>query len=133
MIEGEMRIDARGEVSFVNGFNFKGVKRFYVVSSGPLDSPRGWHGHEREGKYVFVVHGVAAIGYVPLKGNEPKWEIMRAIEPKIFYIPPGYANTSIPLSDVTKVIYFSTSTLAESKKDDIRFPLDTWDIKRYVK
>jgi dTDP-4-dehydrorhamnose 3,5-epimerase len=34
LIQGAVVVDDRGSVSFVNDFDFAGVKRFYVVATG---------------------------------------------------------------------------------------------------
>jgi dTDP-4-dehydrorhamnose 3,5-epimerase len=44
------------------------------------------------------------------------------------YIPPGYANGAMTLTEDTRIMYFSTATLEESKTDDYRFSYDYWSI-----
>lgn len=44
LIQGGHHVDERGRVSFVNGFDFQGVDRFYWVEAGQADVPRGWVG-----------------------------------------------------------------------------------------
>ena len=71
-IKGGVAVDDRGSVRFVNDFDFKNVKRFYQVSNHKEGFIRAWHGHEREGKYVYVAKGSALIGAVKLDGtNNP--------------------------------------------------------------
>jgi hypothetical protein len=41
LIQGGRHVDARGSVSFVNGFDFKGVDRFYWIQAGQPKVPRG--------------------------------------------------------------------------------------------
>jgi len=43
-------------------------------------------------------------------------------------VPPGYANGFKTLEDNTIIMFYSTSTLEESKGDDYRFDWDKWDI-----
>ena len=38
----------RGEVGFVNDFDFEGVKRFYTLKNHPAGYVRAWHAHRRE-------------------------------------------------------------------------------------
>ena len=47
LIEGGLAVDDRGEVRFVNGFGFEGVKRFYAVSNHQPGFVRAWHAHRR--------------------------------------------------------------------------------------
>ena len=52
--QGGLFSDDRGHLRFVNDFNFEGVKRFYQVENHSKNFIRAWHGHEKEGKYVYV-------------------------------------------------------------------------------
>lgn len=131
-IHGNISQDKRGEVKFFNDFTFQGVKRFYEVKH-VTDEPRAFHGHLKEAKYVFVESGEILFCVVKLtdKVNPSKKEnVIRfhlsVNEPKILYVPPGYANGFKSLGSDTKVIFFSTATLEESKNDDYRFPFDYW-------
>jgi dTDP-4-dehydrorhamnose 3,5-epimerase len=67
VIPGGIAVDDRGMLSFCNGFNFKDVKRFYMVENFAPGFVRAWHGHKEEGKYVTVVSGSAIIGLVDLR------------------------------------------------------------------
>ena len=66
IFEGKIIADDRGTVRFINDFNFVGVKRFYQVENHRRGFIRAWHGHRKEGKYVYVVNGAALIGVVNL-------------------------------------------------------------------
>ena len=57
VINGGIAVDDRGEITFVNEFNFESVKRFYMVSNHKAGFVRAWHAHKREGKYVTAVAG----------------------------------------------------------------------------
>lgn len=132
MIKGDIAVDDRGSVRFINDFNFKDVKRFYHVENHRQGFIRAWHGHLKEGKYVYVASGTAWVAVVPmvtdsngvnqLKIKEVKKFVLSAKKPQILYIPPGYANGFKNLEDNTNILFFSTSTLDESKGDDTRFP-----------
>ncbi|MBI3638568.1 dTDP-4-dehydrorhamnose 3,5-epimerase family protein, partial [Candidatus Wolfebacteria bacterium] len=133
LIEGGLGVDDRGAVSFVNGFNFSGVKRFYVVKNFSPETIRAFHGHKNESKYAFVVSGSAILAAVemddtekPDKNNKIYRFTLSAKKPSALFIPAGYANGFKPLEDGTKIIFFSTATLEESKGDDFRFPYDYW-------
>ncbi len=135
MIPGGIAVDDRGSVSFVNEFNFNGVKRFYMVANHKSGFVRAWHGHKREGKYVTVVKGAALLGAVkiddwtnPSQDAQPEKYVLAAGKPGILYIPPGYANGFMSLTKATQVIFYSTATVEESKGDDYRFNARHWDI-----
>src|SRR5437867_4194166 len=132
---GEVAIDDRGCVSFVNAFDFANVKRFYTVRNHRAGFVRAWHAHRRERKYITVVQGTALIGAVAIGGSsEPPNDaktyrfVMSAAKPSVLYIPAGYANGFMSLTPDTLLVFFSTSTLNESKSDDIRFDSRRWDI-----
>jgi len=141
IIKGNVAIDDRGSVKYVNDFDFKNVKRFYQIQNHRQGYIRAWHGHLKEGKYVYVIKGTALIGAVyfsmsysdELAQNvqsqtDPKKFVLSSDSPSILYIPPGYANGFKTLTDNCIIQFFSTSTLEESKNDDIRFPWDKWNI-----
>lgn len=134
-IEGGLLVDDRGEVVFVNGFHFEGVKRFYAVRNHQRGFIRAWHAHRREAKYVLVPEGAALIGIVKIDNFDhpdstikPERFVLSAHKPGILYIPSGYANGAMSLTADTTILYFSTSPLEESKGDDYRYDAKYWDI-----
>lgn len=134
MIQGRLAADDRGEVSFVNEFTFAGIKRFYVVSNHRTGFVRAWHGHKHEEKYITVVSGVAVVCAVkinnwehPSKQSEVHRFVMSAAKPGVLYVPKGYANGFMTLTRDAKLIFFSTASVEESMKDDIRFESRYWD------
>ena len=135
LLEGGLSVDDRGSVSFVNSFDFSGVKRFYAVSNHRAGFVRAWHAHRREAKYALVVQGAAIMGAVkiddweaPSKTAQPFRAVLCAEKPAVLYIPAGYANGFMSLTADTKILFFSTSTLEESRGDDMRYPARYWDI-----
>jgi len=130
VLNGGVFTDDRGRIRFVNDFDFKDVKRFYQVENHKQGYIRAWHGHVNEGKYVYVAKGSALVGAVPLndKGAAPQKFIVSEHNPKVLWIPPNHANGFKNLEEDTRIIFFSTSTLEESKGDDIRFSYDQWNI-----
>lgn len=137
IIEGGLSIDDRGQVAFVNDFDFSDVKRFYIVSNHRAGFVRAWHAHRKEGKYVLVTKGAALVGAVeidnfkkPSKKARVHRFVLSAKSPKLLYIPAGYANGFMSLTPDTQVIFYSTSTLKDSEGDDIRYPSRYWNIWR---
>lgn len=134
-IRGGLAVDDRGEVTFINEFDFKGVKRFYTVLNHRQGFIRAWHAHKREEKYVTVVEGAALVGAVeiddwhnPSKNNEVFRAVLSSKTPSVLHIPAGHANGFMSLTQGTRIIFFSTSTLEESNEDDIRYDARYWDI-----
>ena len=135
LLKGGLAVDDRGTVAFVNEFNFNNVKRFYLVENHKRDFIRAWHAHKKEGKYVTVVKGSAIVGAVridnwenPSKDMEVKRFVLSEKSPAVLFIPNGYANGFKSLTDDTKIMFFSTSSLEESLGDDFRFDADYWNI-----
>src|SRR6185369_16592253 len=92
IISGDISVDDRGSISFVNGFDFKGIKRFYMIQNHRQGFIRAWRGHKKEGKYLFVASGTALVGAVNMKTEEIHKFILSAKKPSVLWIPPGYAN-----------------------------------------
>ncbi len=136
IIKGGIAVDDRGTVSFVNEFDFKEVKRSYIVRNFSNDTIRAFHGHLKEAKYVYVISGSAVVNVVkmtspenPSKSEEVKKFILSEKNPSVLFIPGGYANGFKVLEKGTVIMFFSTATLEESKNDDYRFPYDYWGTK----
>mgnify|MGYP000450276528 FL=1 len=45
----------------------------------------------------------------------------------LIYVPPGYANGAMNITEDSEIMYFSNLSLEESAKDDIRFESNYWD------
>jgi len=128
VLNGGVAVDDRGSVRFVNDFNFEGVKRFYQVENHRRGFIRAWHGHKKEGKYVYVTSGSALIGIVNMETEEISKFVLSDKSPKILWNPPGNYHGFKSLEENTKIIFFSTSTLEESLGDDIREEHNKWNI-----
>lgn len=133
LFSGDVRSDERGSVRFINTFNFEGVKRFYHVRNATTKVIRAFHGHMKEAKYVYVVRGQIMLAFVkltdahtPSPSQKVHTVVLSEDTPSIQYIPPGYANGFKVLKEDSDVIFFSTSTLEESKQDDFRFDPTYW-------
>jgi dTDP-4-dehydrorhamnose 3,5-epimerase-like enzyme len=135
VLTGGLVVDDRGEVGFVNEFDFTGVKRFYTVRNHRAGFVRAWHAHRREAKYVTVVSGAALVCAVRIDDWDrpsPSLPVVRhvltEVQPKVLFIPAGYANGFMSLAEDTRLVFFSTSTVDESKNDDVRYDARHWDI-----
>jgi len=102
---GDKFVDDRGILSFVNSFCFNNVKRFYQVENHNKNFIRAWHGHLKEGKYVYVCNGSALVGAVNIKNDENTISkfVLSSDKPSILWIPPGYANGFMNLTDLTLI------------------------------
>jgi dTDP-4-dehydrorhamnose 3,5-epimerase-like enzyme len=134
LIKGGLAIDDRGSVRFVNDFSFENVKRFYVVENHQAGFVRAWHGHKKEGKYFIAIQGDILLCGVqidsweqPSKSLKIHRYILSDKLPSILYLPRGFANGMMSLSENARLLVFSTCTLQESLNDDIRFDSRYWD------
>lgn len=134
LIEGALAVDDRGSVSFVNDFDFAGVKRCYLVANHQAGFVRAWHGHRHEAKYVTLVRGAAIVAAVkidnwdsPSRDLPIHRQVLSAQRPAVFYLPAGYANGFMSLTDDATLMFFSTATVEESRGDDIRFDARYWN------
>lgn len=136
LIQGGLHSDARGSVSFVNDFDFKGVDRFYWIKADMADVQRGWVGHRREQKWFTVVQGSVLIAVVrPDDWGRPGPQlpvaryVLSASNPQVLYMPPGFATASVNLDQDAVLMVFSSGKIEDAKTDDFRFPLNHWPIQ----
>lgn len=134
LFRGDLAVDDRGEVAFVNQFQFDGVKRFYTVANHEPGFVRAWHGHRREAKYVLAVAGAALVCCIEIDdwdSPSPDLEVTRFVlserKPAVLKVPAGYVNGFMTLTPDARLMFFSTTTLEESLGDDIRFPARFWN------
>jgi len=135
LLEGGLVVDDRGSVSFVNAFDFQDVRRFCLVTNHRRGFVRAWHAHRREAKYVTVVSGAAVVAAVPIDDwDRPSKEaevhrfVLSAAKPAVLFIPVGYANGFMSLTEDARLAFFSTATVEESQGDDIRYDARHWDV-----
>lgn len=127
-IEGSVFVDDRGSLRFVNDFNFENVKRFYQVENHEQGYVRAWHGHKKEGKYVYVPRGSVWVGVIDMDTEEVEKHVLSSDKPQILFIPPNKYNGFQTLTDDAIIMFFSTVTMEEAKGDDFRLPYDKFQI-----
>jgi dTDP-4-dehydrorhamnose 3,5-epimerase len=134
LIQGNIATDDRGSLAFINGFDISSFKRFYIVKNHASNFIRAWHGHLKEAKAILVIEGSAIVCAVkmddpisPNKSNEVARKVMSSSNPTAFFIPAGYANGFMTLSEDAQILVFSSTTLEESQGDDYRFKFDYWN------
>jgi dTDP-4-dehydrorhamnose 3,5-epimerase-like enzyme len=138
LIKGNFAVDDRGFVNFNNEFILKKIKRFYIVENHQQGFIRAWHAHKKEEKFVLCINGSAIIAAVKIKDfrKPDKNEVVDKFfiserDSSIVHIPNGYANGFKTLRKNTKILFFSTSTLKQSAKDDYRYKFDYWNIWKF--
>ena len=133
LIRGGSFKDERGTVSFVNEFSFCDVKRFYQINNASTDLVRAWQGHQMEHKFFYASTGSFLIAWVkiddwqsPSVTLEPAHTVLRANEPVILSIPPGYANGILALENDASLLIFSDLTVASSTNDRWIYDQNLW-------
>lgn len=133
-IAGGISVDDRGSLKFINDFSLASFKRFYVVENHRQGFIRAWHGHKHEAKAVVCLQGSAVVAGVKINDwSNPSRDlpierfVLSSAKPGALFIPAGYANGFMSLSADTILLFFSSSTLAESAADDIRFDAKQWN------
>lgn len=124
LIKGDLSCDDRGTVSFVNGFDFDKIKRFYVIQNFSTKTVRAFHGHKQEEKYIYVAAGAALVVAAKIDMgllHSPEKFVLTAAQPRVLHVPAMHGNGFRALEPETCIFFFSTATLEESKSDDFRF------------
>jgi dTDP-4-dehydrorhamnose 3,5-epimerase-like enzyme len=138
-MKGERFVDDRGSLSFLNGLDLKDFRRFYIIENHAKGFVRAWHGHLKEAKAFLPLEGAFLVGAArltdsikPSKDVEVTRQVLDSGNPQALFIPKGYANGLMSLTEGAKLLVLSTSTLEESQGDDYRLPHDYWDIWKIV-
>lgn len=125
--------DERGKVSFVNDFDMTDIKRSYVVTNTLTKTVRAWHGHLNEKKWITVQKGEFLVCAIkvdnfdkPDKDSEVKEYILNA-ESSVLFVPSGYVNGAMNLTEENEIRYFSSSNLEDSTNDDFRIDAQFWN------
>ena len=93
------------------------VKRSYVVTNTLLKTVRAWHGHRNEKKWVVVQKGeflVCVVKVDNFDNQEMNAEVKEYVlnsENNVLFIPNGYANGAMNLTDENEIRYFSSASL----------------------
>jgi dTDP-4-dehydrorhamnose 3,5-epimerase len=105
----------------------KGIifKRSYIINNNQQGVVRGFHGHRKENKLFFVPRGCFKFIIMNMETREWKEYILSEAAPKILFVPGGHYNGFVSLTDDALLITFSSSSMEESIKDDVRLPFDT--------
>ena len=131
LIPGGRSVDDRGNLSFNNDLDLSNFKRYYLIENHSNNFVRAWHGHLEESKVFICIEGSFLVGAVRFNQQDRESPHRFVLDSKIhsaLFIPKGFANGSMNLSDGAKLLVFSDSTLEASKSDDFRFDWDYWNI-----
>ena len=131
ILQGDSFSDERGNVSYVNDLSFTNIKRFYTIEHNKDNVIRAWQAHKHEEKFFFPLEGAFIVHLIPIDDwNNPSQKMepytfnLNTESCKLLRVPKGYANGFINTKPKSKLLIFSTSSLNESKTDDIRFGIN---------
>lgn len=135
LIEGGLHVDERGVVSFVNDFDFAGVRRFYMIRAHRPGQQRGWIGHRKEAKWFVAAAGTVLVAVVrPDDWEKPSRDlpvqrfVLSAVKPAVLHVPAGHATGSVGLTDEAVMVVYSSVSLNEAKGDDWRYEGRMWSL-----
>lgn len=131
----ELHEDDRGSVHCIldNIANY-GIKRIYLVENLARGQVRAWHGHTRGDTFIYCVSGnVKCAGLSMDDVDSVVSGVLTSRKPRIFFVPRGWYNGAMSLTDNTKLLVFSTLSFDEVKEDDARLAWDVtpgvWEVK----
>lgn len=125
----DKHFDDRGSVYCpLDNLQEKKIERTYVISNFSKGLIRAWHGHRLGFTGMHVIRGAAKL----IARNMDDLDSMMTAtlseeKPGVFWIPPGYYNGAMSLTNDTKVLVYSTHTFKGVKGDDHRMMLSKAD------
>lgn len=134
VIAGSCFSDERGTVSFINGFSFDSIVRFYEISPKDTSVIRAWQAHKFESKWFYCTQGAFKVNLIKLDSIENPLNVsifsyeLKADNTQVLFIPGGYATGFKALFEGSKLMVFSDFNLEASKLDDYRFDINKWKI-----
>jgi len=116
---GNIHIDGRGTVRFVNDFDMTRVVRMYCIEP-KLGVIRAWQGHKKETKWFYVTNGSFIVKTINMETGSRKEYKMNASESNVLEVPGGHYNGFEAVEEGSVLMVFSNFNLEDSKNDDYR-------------
>ncbi len=134
-ISGGRSVDDRGQIRFVNEFDMRLVKRFYIIKNINLDTVRGWRGHQIEQRWFYVLSGAFELSLIkiddwkiPSRDSKIVRTVISSHIDNIIHIPPGYCTAFRALELESELLVFADYEISHSAIDDY-----TWDLSYFKK
>jgi dTDP-4-dehydrorhamnose 3,5-epimerase-like enzyme len=130
-----LHIDDRGSVHCIRDNLIEDmIQRTYIVENYSRGLVRCWHGHKKGDTYMHVISGAAKIAAMNMDNyQDVTIATLTSRKPQLFYIPAGFYNGALTLTDNTKILVYSTLTFNQVKHDDERLDwnvrTDIWEVK----
>ncbi len=119
LIEGNIHLDERGGVRFVNDFDMSDVVRMYCIEP-KYGVVRAWQGHKVERKWLYVSKGKFLVKTLAMESLIKVEYLLTSSESNVLEIGGGYYNGFEALEEGSVLMVFSDFNLEQSKKDDYR-------------
>ena len=133
VIQGDISVDYRGQISHVNSLEMSEVRRFYIIHQNDTSIIRAWHAHQHEKKWFYAVKGSFTTAFVkiddwenPSHGLLPEVFHLSADNSRILCIPEGYANGIKAEEPDSILMVFSNKILSEAVNDSCRYDKNWW-------
>ncbi|MGB7526482.1 WxcM-like domain-containing protein [Sphingobacterium cellulitidis] len=128
-IHGGISKDPRGQIRYVNEFDMKEVKRFYIIKNSDLELIRGWRAHKIEQRWFYVLCGSFMISIVKID----KWDkpdpslvveniVLDSEKNCLIHLPAGYGTAFKALENDSELLVFADHYLEDAHLDDYTFP-----------
>lgn len=131
IISGNIHVDDRGSIKFVNDFGMTAIKRFYIIENADTNVIRGWRGHRTEQRWFYSIDGSFEIKLVCIDNWQspdrglPKTSLqLTGKEQSVLHIPAGYASAFKALEPKSRLMVFADYGIEHSVEDDYLFPVD---------
>lgn len=123
LIKGNLHVDERGVVRYVNGFDMSRVVRMYSIDP-KFGVIRAWQGHQKETKWFYAAKGSFLVKTITMDALEKKEYFLKDNESNVLEIPGGHYNGFVALEEGSVLVVFSDFDLEASKRDDFRESLE---------
>ncbi|WP_156305385.1 WxcM-like domain-containing protein [Sphingobacterium endophyticum] len=130
-IQGGIAKDQRGQIRFVNDFDMKEVKRFYIIKNSDLELVRGWRAHRIEQRWFYVLSGCFSLGIVKIddwnntsRDLEIEEIILDSNQNSLIHVPSGYGTAFKALTPNSELLVFADHYIDHADLDDYTFSLE---------
>ncbi|WP_159730237.1 WxcM-like domain-containing protein [Sphingobacterium sp. 18053] len=130
-IQGGVAKDHRGQIRFVNDFDMKLVKRFYIIKNADTTLIRGWRAHRIEQRWFYVLSGSFCVDIVKIDDwdspspNCPiEKSILNALDQQVLHVPSGYGTAFQAVEPNSELLVFADYGVDNAKYDDYTWSLD---------
>lgn len=130
ILKGSSHTDARGVVTFNNGFDASLVKRIYTVENRSTDLVRGWQGHRVEQRWFACIKGCFEILVITIDDfDHPSADLPIAVfqlqdhDLTYLHVPAGHVTAIRSMQPGSKLLVLADYASGEIA-DEYRLPID---------